>query len=68
MAGDLPALQKGFASWPATLADAQELAGLLNDYFEVALGLRKTTPEELHRWLTAPGFDLLRSACAPSAR
>ena len=50
-------LPPGFTVRPFAAADGAVVADLLNDYIELAIGLRKVTADELGGLLSLPGFD-----------
>lgn len=54
-------LQPGFTDRPATPADLEGVAAIINDYWEQLAGVRKFTQEEGRSMLAAPGFDMATS-------
>jgi len=51
-------LKSGFTTRPANLEDVTALTDLLNEYWEVLIGIVKFTPDELKNIFSTPGFDM----------
>ncbi len=61
---NLPTLKEGFVSRPISVDELEEVADLLNTYWELLIGMRKFTIDEVRGYMTMPGYDLEMSSRA----